>query len=273
MSHKALDWVWTQPVRGTRQHVLLALAKKARPKTEQASPSMPELIEMTGLGESTIRGHLQALAEMGIIRAEVSNGGRHKRSTYTLMIGSTAESGSPTPQELRGNEGGPTPQELDRTAPETPQELRRNPPGAGPVVLRTNGGTRGRRDGAAVAPPAALTDDDYPTDDGGFFPEPVTPASEAKKRNKLAQAITNSYTKAEPFSNRPAALGVIRKAVDSQRYSGEEINAAVLRIAADKRSLTVETLRVELDGFTPRTNGSHRTNRAPLRERLKGGAA
>ncbi len=106
-----------------------------------------------------------------------------------------------------------------------------------------------------------------------MFEKPTTPASEARARNNLAQAITNSYQAAEPLSNRPAVLGVIRKAVDSQRYSGEEINAAALRIAADKRSLTVETLRIELNGFTPRSNGSHQNGRIPLRERLKGGAA
>src|SRR5690348_8148643 len=65
MSHKATDWAWEQPVRGVRQHVLLALAERANSKTWQCNPSLPELAARTGLGESTIRGHLRAMEEAG----------------------------------------------------------------------------------------------------------------------------------------------------------------------------------------------------------------
>jgi hypothetical protein len=168
VSNKALNWAWTVPVRGTRQHVLLALAKKARPTSEVATPSMPELVEMTGLSESTIRGHLQALALMGVIDAEVSNGGRYKRSTYRLLL--EAECGSPTPQEVRGREGVETPQEMDPSEPETPQELRKNPPTDTPVVLRTKGGKRG---GSASAAAASAQDE------AGLFDAPASKPSRA----------------------------------------------------------------------------------------------
>lgn len=254
VSNKAQDWAWTQPVRGTRQHVLLALAKRAKPKTEVAVPSMPELAEMTGLTENTIRAHIKALVTMRLVRIEQSNGGRHKRSRYTLMVDSTVASGSPTPQEMQGSGGDETPQQMRPSTPqqvrgeevETPHLTKQNPSADAPVVLRTKGGTRGvsTKKVGAVAP----TD----TYDGGMFPEPVTAMSEAKKRNNLAQAITNSYQRVVPLSNRPAILMVIRKAVDAELYSGEQINAAALRVAADGRSLTTETLRIELEGFGER---------------------
>lgn len=180
MSHKATDWAWEQPVRGVRQHVLLALAERANGKTWQCTPSLPELATRTGLGESTIRGHLRAMEKAGLIAVEWSNGGRRKRSLFTLLS-------SDTPQELRGNETGSTPQELDRSEPETPQELPTNPAGAGPVVLRTN--TRTREPGTTSA--AAASADEQ----AELFPaDPVPPPVKAGRsvvvaeRKELAQA-------------------------------------------------------------------------------------
>ena len=129
------------------------------------------------------------------------------------------------------------------------------------VVLRTRTGEPGREATADAAPPAA----------DGLFDEPVTPETIQRDQNKIASAITKRYCELEPMSKYPIAHGVITRAVDSGRFSGEVIMAAVERLAKEGRGLTLETLRVELVGFTPRTNGT--PTRAPLRERLKGGAA
>lgn len=193
VSHKATDWAWTQPVRGTRQHVLLALAKRARPKSEVATPSMPELVEMTGLTENTIRAHIKALVDLGVIQAERSNGGRHKRSAYTLMVAVPADSGSPTPQEMRGSEVDETPQQVRSTTPqqvtcsepETPHLLRRNPSADAPVVLRTKSGTRG----GSTSDAAASADDQAAM----FDVEPTPPVKAGRslavvERKELAQA-------------------------------------------------------------------------------------
>lgn len=169
VSHKANDWAWTLPVRGTRQHVLLALAKKARPKTEVATPSMPELVEMTGLAESTIRSHIQALAKDGYIDVTVSSGGRHKRSTYRLLVGVIS---AETPREMDRRGGEETPREETRWETETPQELAENPPTDGPVVLRTDGGTRGGTTPAAAASEPA---------DVALFDAPTPPAKPSRQ--------------------------------------------------------------------------------------------
>jgi hypothetical protein len=139
MSHKATDWAWEQPVRGVRQHVLLALAARANVRTRQCSPSMAELRARTGLAENTIRDHIKALVGEGYVAADVSNGGRRKRSTYTILMDRATPE---TPQELKGFEEGETPQQADRSEAETPQELRKNPSAAAPVVLRTKTRTR-----------------------------------------------------------------------------------------------------------------------------------
>lgn len=127
--------------------MLLALAERANRTTWQCNPSLPELATRTGLGESTIRGHLRAMEEAGLLAVKWSNGGRRKRSLFTLLA-------PETPQELRDIGASETPQHVDPSEPETPQELPTNPAGAGPVVLRTNTRTREPRekDSAAAAP-------------------------------------------------------------------------------------------------------------------------
>jgi hypothetical protein len=156
MSHKATDWAWEQDVRGVRQHVLLALAERANRNTWMCNPSLPELAARTGLGESTIRGHLRAMETLGLISVKWSNGGRRKRSIFTLLV-------AETPQELHGLGTPETPQHVDPSEPETPQELPTNPAGAGPVVLRTNTRTREPR----TTTPAAVASADV--GDGGLF--------------------------------------------------------------------------------------------------------
>lgn len=51
----------------------------------------------------------------------------------------------------------------------------------------------------------------------------------------------------------PAVNGVVLKAIRSGRYTDDEIGAALLRMAADNRSVTVDSLRTELGGMPPRS--------------------
>jgi hypothetical protein len=78
-----------------------------------------------------------------------------------------------------------------------------------------------------------------------------TDPTEGQRVNLLAKVFTDR----EPMSNFPAVAGVVRKAVRSGRYSDEQIVEALGRLAADGRSVTVETLRVELDGLPASRQG------------------
>jgi hypothetical protein len=49
----------------------------------------------------------------------------------------------------------------------------------------------------------------------------------------------------------PAVNGVVIKAIQSGRYSDDEIRDALLRMAAENRSVTVDSLRTELGGLPP----------------------
>jgi hypothetical protein len=69
-----------------------------------------------------------------------------------------------------------------------------------------------------------------------------------------SKKITDAYTAAEPMSKWPAVNGVVIKAIKAERWSDEEIHAALLRMAAEKRPVTVDSLRVELDGLPSRAS-------------------
>jgi hypothetical protein len=46
-----------------------------------------------------------------------------------------------------------------------------------------------------------------------------------------------------------AVNGIVRKAIRSNRYADSEIGDALRRLAEEGRGVTVETLRISLDGF------------------------
>jgi hypothetical protein len=68
---------------------------------------------------------------------------------------------------------------------------------------------------------------------------------------RRAKAITDAYAAAEPMCRWPAVNGIVLKALKADKWADEEIHAALLRLAKEGRSVTVETLRVELAGRPP----------------------
>jgi hypothetical protein len=77
-------------------------------------------------------------------------------------------------------------------------------------------------------------------------PRPGTAALSDTQRSKR---LTDAYAAAEPMCKWPAVNGIVLKAVRSGRFADDEIRDALLRLAAEGRSVTVETLRTELQGF------------------------
>jgi hypothetical protein len=95
--------------------------------------------------------------------------------------------------------------------------------------------------------PNGLTDDrdvQTPTVSAG---EPAGELSETQRSKRL----TDAYAEAEPLCKWPAVNGVVLKAIRSRRFTDDEIRAALLRLAAENRSVTVDSLRTELQGFSP----------------------
>lgn len=136
------------------------------------------------------------------------------------------------------------------------------------------------RDGATPEPVPEPTD--RPTD--GLFDAPP-PATRAATRRPQAtkppaappmnltytqrsKVITDAYAAAQPLCKWPAVNGVVLKAIKTEQYADDEIRAAVLRLAEEGRSVTVDTLRVELSGLPPGRQGGRAAGYQPFRNDL-----
>jgi len=84
-----------------------------------------------------------------------------------------------------------------------------------------------------------------------------------------SKTLTDAYAAAEPMCKWPAVNGVVILAIKSGKFTDDEIHAGLLRLAAEGRSVTVDALRAELQGWAPRMNGnSHHTGLSPASERV-----
>lgn len=85
-----------------------------------------------------------------------------------------------------------------------------------------------------------------------------TPTVSAGETDSLTETqrskrLTDAYADAVPMCKWVAVNGVVLSAVKSGKFSDDEIRAALLRLAADNRPVTIDSLRTELIGITPRS--------------------
>lgn len=81
-------------------------------------------------------------------------------------------------------------------------------------------------------------------------------AAEAPTQQNLtitqrSKRITDAYAVVEPMCKWPSINGIVIKAIKAEKWSDEEIQAALLRLADEGRGVTIETLRRELAGDVP----------------------
>lgn len=81
------------------------------------------------------------------------------------------------------------------------------------------------------------------------------PATQAESDSRRAQRLTKTYTDVVPLSNFPAVMGIVKKAMRAG-YADEQITTALHGLARDGRPVTVDTLRIQLEGFTPLSRAS-----------------
>jgi hypothetical protein len=87
-------------------------------------------------------------------------------------------------------------------------------------------------------------------------PNRTTPAAaaaaslslDAETEGQRVNRIARTYTDRTPLSNFTAIAGVIRKAVRAGPYSDTQLTDALARLADDNRSVTADSLRIELEG-------------------------
>lgn len=129
-------------------------------------------------------------------------------------------------------------------------------------------------------PVVVVVDVDGEVDGGGAATE-VEPHASAPRPptqltvNQRAQRLATSYTDQVPMSKFPAVMGIAKRAIEAN-HPDDLIEAALLRLAAEGRSLTVETLRIEIEGRPPpqrqpKRNGDDRVHDGlALAQRLAG---
>lgn|SRR5512146_543025 len=81
---------------------------------------------------------------------------------------------------------------------------------------------------------------------------PTVSAGEPLTETQRSKRLTDTYAEAVPMCKWPAVNGVVLSAIRSGKFSDDEIRAALLRLAAENRPVTIDSLRTELIGFQPR---------------------
>jgi hypothetical protein len=79
-------------------------------------------------------------------------------------------------------------------------------------------------------------------------PQTVDVGDAPLTENQRSKRITDAYHAVEPMSKWVAINGIVTTAVKAGKWTDDEIRAAMLRLAADGRTVTTETLRIELAG-------------------------
>lgn len=69
--------------------------------------------------------------------------------------------------------------------------------------------------------------------------------------NQRAKRITDAYAEVVKLCKWPAVNGVVIKAINAGDWADAAIHEALQRLAKEGRSVTVDTLRYELNGFPP----------------------
>lgn len=83
---------------------------------------------------------------------------------------------------------------------------------------------------------------------------PATAPDEPLTINQRSKQITDAYHAIEPMCIWVAVNGIVKKAIQANRWTDDAIREALLRLAKEGRTVTVNSLRVELDGLTPRAS-------------------
>lgn len=75
-----------------------------------------------------------------------------------------------------------------------------------------------------------------------------------------SKRITDVYAEAEPMCKWPAVNSVVIRAIKTDEWSDDEIRDALLRMAEENRSVTIDSLRIELNGLP---SAKHRADSSP----------
>lgn len=91
------------------------------------------------------------------------------------------------------------------------------------------------------------------------LPEPVQPSAAGEDAGdtapmtitQRAKQITDAYAAVVKLCKWPAINGIVIRAIKTEEYADYEIRDAIMRLADDGRTVTIDTLRTEIEGLPP----------------------
>lgn len=259
---------------GTDKLVLIGIANHFG--EDGAWPSLATLAKYAGgVTVRTVRRSLRALEETGELRSDVQAGGspdlpEHLRpNRYWIEVccpeecDGTAQHRMPGEHGYRSRRAAPTP---------TPTPEAGSPWGPGspwePTAELVAGDTQVRGDAHVTPPRASMSSpprtstSPKPSSEPSLEPPAAHSASAAPQQTALigeetpvvpesvgtvANRITRQYQERVPMSKFPAVAAVVRRAL-AAGHKETEIVDALGRMAEDRRVVTVDALRIELEG-------------------------
>lgn len=276
MSAENLKWRVNRAVRKSNlpppaRLIMFVLSDMADAKTgvipEKKTPSLPELAEDTGHGESTVKAQLLELERLGwVIRTRPTAGqrARHVSTGYRIQVGDAGEKREPPKRKprARSKPSNDTTEGQEQALAEG-QEMAPESESEGQELADRGPGDSSPR---ARRWPSYLKDDDqYDLDDlsatadaatrgdgDGLFDPPSAPRR-AETDKQRAYRLAAGYTTQVRLSNKDAVAGVVHKAVlstglDGEPYTDEQITTALQQLITERRSVTADSLRIALDG-------------------------
>lgn len=235
----------------------MAFCDSADKETGVAFPGMDQILTWAGVGKS--RGHeiIAELIDAGLLE-RVSAGRRGHRAEFRVFVSIACcalhqpfgipESAQPDPSSGSAvpdaNLGSGTPDAKAEGSVQTGDWVRLGS-GLGPVQTGPLPNSL-----TTTTSPSGLVAAELPLD--GAARAVAHPMS----LNQRAQAITKRYVELVPLSRFPAILSLVKRALSVKQndvllYTDADVEAALVRLAEQGWSVTIDTLRHELEGMTP----------------------
>ena len=275
MSVRAMTWAWEQSIPPNGKIVLLALADHAHDDGRNAYPSLGRLARKTGYSDRQVQRILTELCRTGLIAVQ-AEATPNRPTAYLLRIGTEFSisrddfrTGSATP-ELRHalivrdgfrcrhcGRAGDEVTDPDGFAWEADRVGEGGEYGLANCVLSCRGCNRrgvimSRGDDILTeggdTDVSSRGDTDVSRTINITIKEPSTTARDAgETEGRRVNRLTTHYSERVPMCRFPAIAGIVKTAVRAG-YADEQIIAALLRLADQRRSVTVESMRIELEG-------------------------
>lgn len=259
MSNRALTWAFAQTTgKGVAtKAVLVALADMAD-EQDSCWPSQELLADRTEQTDRSVRNAVKHLEEAGFLtRRPHFIEGKRQNDRYFLAVEVTAERRTvkkSTSSRSNRNDVPVEPPTTGTKQQEPPEPDSKTTGTTFPVTLNEP------KDEPSVGATAAAADA------GALFDVPQPPLNETLSVQRRAQLLAKDFYELRPMVNFPAVMEIVKKAIYA-KHGDDAIRDALVTIARDGRTLTVEVLRIALEGAPSATRQGATT--ATARERLE----